>query len=70
MTSDRRPAARCSGPTASIAVIVVQLGTAITRGAGEPSRASGFTSGIESGTSGSIRNALELSMQVVPAAAA
>ena len=65
---DRRPAARWSGPIASNAVIVVQFGTATIFGC--PSSASGFTWGIESGTSGSIRNALELSMHVVPAAAA
>ncbi len=68
MTSDRRPAARCSGPTASIAAIVVQFGTATIRG--EPASASGLTSGIDSGTAGSIRKALELSTHVVPAAAA
>jgi len=67
-TIERNPAARCSGATASIAVIVVQLGTATMRG--EPSSASGFTSGIESGTAGSIRNADELSMHTVPPSAA
>ncbi len=37
---------------------------------GEPSSASGFTSGTTSGTSGSIRKAEDLSMHTVPAAAA
>ena len=36
----------------------------------DPSSASGFTSGIDNGTSGSMRNALELSMHIVPFAAA
>ena len=47
---------------------MVQFGTATIFGC--PSSASGLTSGIDNGTSGSIRNALELSMHVVPAAAA
>ena len=63
------PAARCRGATASIAVIVVQFGTEMIPGFGHPSSASGLTAGITSGTSGSIRNALELSMQTVPFAA-
>ena len=53
---------------ASTAVMIVQFGTATIFG--EPSSASGFTSGIDSGTPGSMRNADELSMQVVPRAAA
>jgi hypothetical protein len=52
---------------AIILTIVVQLGTAMIRG--DPSSASGFTSGTTSGTSGSIRNADDLSMHTVPAAA-
>ena len=53
---------------AIIATIVVQFGTATIRG--DPSNASGFTSGITSGTSGSMRNPDDLSMQTVPSAAA
>src|SRR3954471_1859214 len=67
-TSDRSPAARCSGPTASTAAIVVQFGTAMMPGFGHPSSASGFTSATTSGHAGSIRNALELSTQTVPCA--
>ena len=62
-------AARCSGATRQHDAIVVQFGTAMMPGRGQPSSASGFTSGTASGTSGSIRNALELSMQTVPPAA-
>ena len=49
-------------------MIVVQFGTAMMRG--DPSSDSGLTSGIVSGTSGSMRKALELSMHTVPFAAA
>ena len=66
---ERSPAARCSGPTASIAAIVVQFGTAMMPGLGQPSSASGFTSGIDQrARRRSIRNALELSMHTVPCA--
>ncbi len=50
-------------------MIVVQFGTAMMPGCGHPSSASGFTSGTDNGTSGSMRNALELSMQTAPVAA-
>ncbi len=48
--------------------MIVQFGTAMIFGFHASD--SGFTSGIVSATSGSIRNALELSMQTVPASAA
>ena len=51
--SDRRHDA--TGPRPAARVIVVQFGTAIIRAS--PRSASGFTSGIESGTPGSMRNA-------------
>src|SRR5207244_11918327 len=66
---DWHGAARGRGARASIAVIVVQFGTEMIPGSGHPTRASGLTAGITRGTSGSIRNALELSMQRVPFAA-
>jgi cytoskeletal protein RodZ len=47
--------------------MIVQFGTHTILG--RPSSDSGFTSGIVSAASGSMRNALELSMHVVPAAA-
>ena len=63
-----RPASSCSGFSTGIAAIVVQLGLAMM-----PLRAlaisPGFTSLTMSGTSGSIRQADELSMTVTPAAA-
>ena len=64
----RSPAASCSGLSTGIAAIVVQLGLAMI-----PLRASSIASGLTSdtisGTSGSMRNADELSMTVTPAAA-
>src|SRR6266571_1322011 len=50
-------------------VMVVQLGLATMPGLGDPRSASGFTSGMTSGTSGSWRKAEELSTHTVPAAA-
>ena len=62
------PASSCSGLSTGIAAIVVQLGLAMI-----PLRASamasGLTSATTSGTSGSMRNAEELSITVAPAAA-
>ena len=62
------PASSCSGLSTGIAAMVVQLGLAMM-----PLRASamapGLTSDTTSGTSGSMRNAEELSMTVTPAAA-
>ena len=65
----RSPAASCSGLSTGIAAIVVQLGLAMI-----PLRASCDRLGVDladtiSGTSGSMRNADELSMTVTPAAA-
>ncbi len=51
-----------------MATIVVQFGLA-TIPLGTDARASGFTSDTTSGTSGSIRQAEELSMTIAPAAA-
>src|SRR3954470_20971355 len=62
------PASSCSGLSTGIAAIVVQFGFAMM-----PLRASSIASGLTSattnGTSGSIRNADELSITVTPAAA-
>ncbi len=66
--SERSPAARWSGATAMSVVMMVQFGTANTLA--PVASASGFTSGITSSAQGSMRNALELSMQIVPASAA
>ena len=67
-TSRTRPASTWSGLSTGIAAIVVQFGLAMM-----PLRASaiasGLTSDTTSGTSGSMRNAEELSMTVTPAAA-
>ena len=66
--SRTRPASSCSGLSTGIAAIVVQLGLAMM-----PLRASAIASGLTSlttsGTSGSIRQAEELSMTIAPAAA-
>src|SRR4051794_24098320 len=61
------PATR-SGPNTGMNAIVVQLGLA-TIPFGIVSRSASFTSGTTSGTSGSIRQAAELSMTMAPAAA-
>src|SRR5262245_35101628 len=68
MISLDRPAARFSGPSTGMAAIVVQLGLAMIP-LGRRARASGLTSDTTRGTSGSIRQADELSMTVAPAAA-
>src|SRR5262249_30768432 len=68
VSRNRSPNARCSGPSGTSAVMAVQFGFAM-----RPwwsFAASGLISGITRGTSGSIRNADELSMQTVPFAAA
>ena len=62
-------AARCSGASAVTSTIVVQLGQDAMP-FGRSRRSSGLTSATTSGTSGSIRNAAELSMTFAPAAAA
>ena len=66
--SGRRPASSCSGSSTGIAAIVVQFGLAMM-----PLRTSasacGLTSLTTSGTSGSIRQAEQLSMTITPAAA-
>ena len=67
-TRRRRPAAACNGCSTGIAAIVVQFGLAMM-----PLRISliacGLTSLTTRGTSGSIRQADELSMTTAPAAA-
>jgi hypothetical protein len=68
ITSRRRPAARCSGASTGIAAIVVQLGLA-TMPLGMRSSAPGLTSDTTNGTSGSMRQADELSTTTAPAAA-
>ena len=55
------PAARCSGASAVTSTIVVQFGHDAMP-FGRSRRSSGFTSATTSGTSGSMRNAAELSM--------
>ena len=67
-TSRVRVAWSCSGFSTGIAAIVVQLGLA-TMPFGRWSRSSALTSETTSGTSGSIRQALELSTTTAPAAA-
>src|SRR5437762_14080104 len=59
----------CSGLRATTIWIVEQLGLA-TIPLGMDRRASALTSGTTSGTSGSMRQALELSMTMAPALAA
>jgi hypothetical protein len=63
-----RPAASCSGLSTGIAAMVVQLGFA-TMPLRTSSSACGLTSLTTSGTSGSIRQALELSTTTARAAA-
>ena len=63
------PPPACSAPRASIIVRVVQLGLAMIP-LGRLRPAPGLTSGTTSGTSGSIRNAPELSTTTAPCAAA
>src|SRR5436190_21808914 len=58
----------CSGLSAGIAAIVVQFGFA-TMPLGIELKACGFTSLTTSGTAGSLRHALELSITTAPAAA-
>ena len=63
-----RPASSCSGLSTGIAAMVVQLGLA-TMPLGMVSRSSALTSLTTSGTSGSLRQAEELSTTIAPAAA-
>ena len=67
-TSRRSPAAACSGLSTGIAAMVVQLGLATIPFGMDPS-VWGLTSATTNGTSGSIRQADELSMTIAPAAA-
>ena len=62
-TSRTRPASSCSGLSTGIAAIVVQFGLAMMPLRASAS-ASGLTSLTTSGTSGSIRQAEELSMTI------
>ena len=59
------PAARCNGASAVTRTIVVQLGHD-TMPFGNARTSSGFTSLTTSGTSGSVRNAAELSTTRAP----
>ena len=68
MARRRSPAALCSGASTGMAAMVVQLGLAMIP-LGRFATASGLTSDTTSGTSGSMRQADELSMTVAPAAA-
>ncbi len=63
-----RPAASCSGLSTGIAAIVVQFGLAMMP-LGGLMASSGLTSLTTSGTSGSLRQAEELSTTIAPAAA-
>src|SRR5699024_2437267 len=67
-TSRVSPAASCNALSAGIAAIVVQLGLAMIP-LGGFCACSGLTSDTTSGTSGSLRQALELSTTTAPAAA-
>ena len=67
-TTRRSPASACSGASTGMAAMVVQLGLA-TMPLSIRSRSPGLTSDTMSGTSGSIRQADELSMTTAPAAA-
>ena len=67
-TSRVSPASTSSGLSTGIATIVVQLGLATMPFGIDPS-ASALTSGTTRGTSGSMRQADELSMTTAPAAA-
>src|SRR5205823_11472835 len=68
-TSSRSPYSRCSGATATIIASVVQLALAMIPFGRLPT-CSGLISGTTSGTSGSIRNAPELSTATAPRSAA
>src|SRR5579862_10064610 len=68
-TSSVSPNALCSAPTATISDSVVQFGFAMIP-FGRRARCSGLISGTTSGTSGSIRNAPELSTATAPRSAA
>ncbi|CAM5714795.1 hypothetical protein STENM223S_11726 [Streptomyces tendae] len=68
-TSSRRPNSACSAPSVTIMDSVVQFGLA-TMPRGRIRSVCGLTSGTTSGTSGSIRNAPELSTTTTPLAAA
>src|SRR3954465_5684369 len=68
MTSRTSSASSCSGLRTGIAAIVVQLGLATIR-FGADATSSPLTSLTTRGTSGSIRQADELSMPTAPAAA-
>ena len=63
-----RRASRCSGFSTGIAAMVVQFGLAMMP-RGRCATACGLTSETTSGTSGSIRQADELSITTAPAAA-
>ena len=62
------PASSASGFITGMATIVVQLGLA-TMPLGIEWRSAAFTSGTTNGTSSSMRQALELSITIAPAAA-
>ena len=64
----RSPASRCSGPSTGMAAMVVQFGLAMMP-LGRSAAAWPLTSATTSGTSGSMRQADELSMTTAPAAA-
>ena len=68
ITNEWRPASVSSGFSTGIATMVVQLGLAMMP-FGTSSSACALTSGTTRGTSGSMRQADELSMTVAPAAA-
>ncbi len=67
-TSAVRPASACSGRSTGMAAMVVQFGLAMMP-LGRSAMASGLTSETTSGTSGSPRQAEELSITTAPAAA-
>src|SRR6202020_2771430 len=68
-TISARPNSRCSAASTTIIDSVVQLGTAMIP-RGRLAAAAGLTSGTTRGTSGSSRNAPDLSMTTTPRAAA
>jgi hypothetical protein len=61
-------AASCSGLSATTSWAVEQFGLAMMFFLAKPSSAAAFTSGTTSGTSGSMRQADELSITTVPCA--
>src|ERR1044071_3003511 len=61
-------AASCSGLSATTSCAVEQFGLAMMFFLEKPSSACAFTSGTTSGTSGSMRNADELSITTAPCA--